>query len=90
LVTIVGELIYVRRITSRGTGPYFQLVASHRVEGKPRTEVLVHLGEHPTPEAALAAWPAQVEHLRAIGRDDQAEKLQAKLEKLRELVKGES
>ncbi len=49
----------------------------------------MHLGEHPTPEAALAAWPAQVEHLRAIGRDDQAEKLQAKLERLRELVRGE-
>jgi hypothetical protein len=49
----------------------------------------VHLGEHPTPEAALAAWPAQVEHLRAIGRDDQAKKLQAKLERLRELMKGE-
>ncbi len=58
-------------------------------EGKPRTEVLVHLGEHPTPEAALDAWPTQVEHLRAIGRDDQAHKLQAKLEKLCELVKGE-
>jgi hypothetical protein len=52
--------------------------------------VLVHLGEHPTPEAALDAWPAQVEHLRAIGRDDQADKLEAKLEKLRELMKGES
>ena len=52
--------------------------------------MLVHLGEYPTPEAALGAWPAQVEHLRAIGRDDQADKFAAKLEKLRELVKGES
>jgi hypothetical protein len=59
------------------------------VEGKPRTEVLVHLGEHPTPEAALEAWPTQVQHLRTIGRDDQADKLQSKLNRLRELMKGE-
>jgi len=58
------------------------------VEGKPRTEVLVHLGEHPTPEAALQAWPAEVEHMRAIGRDAQAEKLRSKLDRLRELTKG--
>ena len=77
-------------MNSRKPACKIQLVASRRVEGKPRTEVLVHLGEYPTPEAALGAWPAQVEHLRAIGRDDQADKLQAKLEKLRELVKGES
>jgi hypothetical protein len=51
--------------------------------------VLVHLGEHPTPEAALDAWPTRVEHLRAIGRDEQAEKLQGKLKKLRELMEGE-
>jgi hypothetical protein len=79
-------------VNSRKSACKIQLVASRRVEGKPRTEVLVHLGEYPTPEAALGAWPAQVEHLRAIGArgDDQANKLQAKLEKLRELVKGES
>lgn len=85
-----GSTIYVRRIKTRGTGPYFQLVSSRRVEGKPRTEVLVHLGEHPTPEAALDAWPSDVEHLRRIGRNDQAKKLEAKLDKLRELMKGES
>jgi len=77
-------------VNSRKPACKIQLVASRRVEGKPRTEVLVHLGEYPTPEAALGAWPAQVEHLRAIGRDDQADKLQAKLEKLRDLAKGES
>jgi len=82
-------VIYVRRTKSRGTGPYFQLVTSRRVEGKPRTKVLVHLGEHATPEAALGAWPVRVEQLRAIGRDDQADKLEAKLHKLRELMKGE-
>ena len=82
--------MFVRKVKSRGTGPYFQLVRSYREGGKVRQDVLVHLGEHPAPEAALEAWPAQVEHLRAIGRDDQAEKLQAKLERLRELMKGES
>ena len=48
------------------------------------------MSDNHTREPPLAVWPAQVEHLRAIGRDDQAEKLQAKLEKLRELVEGES
>jgi hypothetical protein len=88
-VTTKEGTIYVRRTKTRGTGPYFQLVASRRVEGKPRTEVLVHLGEYPTPEAALDAWPSDVEQLRAIGRDDQANKLEAKLDKLRELTKGD-
>ena len=81
--------MFVRRTKSRGTGPYFQLVTSRRVEGKPRTEVLIHLGEHPTPEASLDAWPSEVKHLRAIGRDGQADKLESKLERLRELTKGE-
>jgi hypothetical protein len=83
--------IYVRRVHSRGTGPYFQLVESYRREGArtPRTRVLVHLGEHETPEAALAAWPSQVLHLRRIRRDRQAEELQRKLDKLWELVKRE-
>lgn len=83
--------MFVRRVRSRGTGPYFQLVRSYRAEGKPHTSVLVHLGEYPTPEAALEAWPSEVEHLQAIGRDGQADKLGAKLERLRELTeKGES
>ena len=54
-------------MNSRESACKIQLVASRRVEGKPRTEVLVHLGEYPTPEAALGAWPAEVGHLRAIG-----------------------
>ena len=82
--------MFVRKVKSRGTGPYFQLVRSYREGGKVKQEVLVHLGEHPTPGAALDAWPTQVEHLRAIGRDDQANKLKAKLDRLRELMKGES
>ena len=73
---------------SRERGPYFQLVRSYREGGRVKQEVLVHLGEHETPEAALAAWPQEIEHLRVIGRESQAEKLESKLEKLRELRKG--
>jgi hypothetical protein len=82
--------VFVRKVKSRGTGPYFQLVRSYREGGKVKQEVLVHLGEHPAPEAALEAWPTQVEHLRAIGRDDKANKLEAKLDRLREFTRGES
>jgi hypothetical protein len=82
-----GGGIYVRKVTSRGGGPYFQLVRSYRnEEGQPRQEVLVHLGVHETPEAALSAWPKEVAHLRRIGRDRQADKLEANLKKLRAKV----
>ncbi len=74
---------------SRGRGPYFQLVRSYREGGKVRQEVLVHLGIHERPEDALAAWPAEVEHLRKIGREAQADKLQANLEKLKALIEAE-
>jgi hypothetical protein len=90
VVTVIsnykGVFVYVRRTSSRGTGPYFQLVRSYRQSGEVRQEVLVHLGEHPTPESALAAWPTTVEHLRSIGRDAQADRLEAKLKRLRALV----
>jgi hypothetical protein len=74
---------------SRDRGPYFQLVRSYREGGKVKQEVLVHLGEHETPEAALAAWPSEIAHLRRIGRDQQADKLQANFEKLRALTEVE-
>jgi hypothetical protein len=80
--------IYVRRMRSRERGPYFQLVRSYREGGRVKQEVLVHLGEHETPEVALAAWPSEIEHLRAIGRERQAEKLESKLGKLLELREG--
>ncbi len=73
---------------SRGRGPYFQLVRSYRQEGKVRQEVLVHLGTHEKPEDALAAWPSEAEHLRKIGRVEQAAKLEANLEKLRALTEA--
>jgi len=82
--------ISVRRIRSR-KHDYYQLVRHYRNEEcKPRTEVLVHLGEYETPEEALSAWPEEIaEHWR-YGRDEQAEKLEAKLETLRRLTKGET
>ena len=77
----------MRRTKSRGAGPYFQLVRSYRNEsGEPRQEMLVHLGVHPTPEAALSAWPGEIEHLRCIGREEQAKRLTRNLEKLRTLT----
>jgi hypothetical protein len=51
-------------------------------EGKPRQEVLVHLGVHQTPEAAMASWPDEIAHLRRIGREGQADRLEANLKKL--------
>jgi hypothetical protein len=57
-------------------------------EGKPRTEVLVHLGEYETPDAALAAWPDEIAEHRRYGRDEQAERLQSKLERLQDLTDG--
>jgi hypothetical protein len=56
----------------------------------PRTRVLVHLGIHPTPEAALEAWPQEIEHLRNIGRDAQADRLTNNLEKLRALMEEQA
>jgi hypothetical protein len=55
-----------------------------------KQEVLVHLGTHEKPEDALAAWPSEVDHLRKIGRDDQADKLEANLKKLRALTEAET
>jgi hypothetical protein len=65
------------------------LVRSYRnEEGKPRQKVLVHLGEYPTPEDALSAWPDAIDEHRRAGRDEQAEKLQDKLDRLQELTEG--
>jgi hypothetical protein len=58
-------------------------------EGQPRQEVLVHLGVHETPEAALSSWPGEIAHLRRIGRDSQADRLEANLKKLKKLSEAE-
>ncbi len=65
------------------------MVRSYREQGKVKQEVLMHLGEYETPEAALAAWPSEIEHLRHIGRDDKADKLKGNLEKLKTLTDSE-
>ena len=87
--TKVGR-IYVRRIKSRKYGDYFQLMRSYREEGTVKKEVLVHLGEYETPEEALSAWPNEIAEHRRYDRDEQAEKLHAKLETLRRLTEGET
>ena len=83
--------IYIRSIKSRKYGDYFQLVRSYRDEsGVVKKEVLVHLGEHETPEAALASWTSVIEDHRQSGRTEQADKLEGKLKKLRELTERKS
>ena len=62
------------------------MVRSYRnEEGKPKQEVLVHLGKNRTPEAALTAWPEEIAEHRRASRDEQAKKLQLKLVRLQEL-----
>jgi hypothetical protein len=58
--------------------------------GKRRSvfKVDVHLGEHPTAEDALSAWPHEIDQLRQIGRENKAEKLQSKFDRLTQLTKG--
>jgi hypothetical protein len=48
---------------------------------------VIHIGQHPTVEAALDSWPNEIEELKRMGRPKQAEKLQEKLERLSELTK---
>jgi hypothetical protein len=74
-----------RRVVSRGT-PAYQL-GHYEMTGKPGArrsvfKVLVHLGEHGTPEAALEAWREDVEKARSVGRDKTATRIEAKIRKL--------
>jgi hypothetical protein len=64
-------------------------VRSYREGDKVRQEVLVHLGRYERPEDALATWPSEVRHLRAIGRDHQADRIEANLMKLKALTEAE-
>jgi hypothetical protein len=75
----------VRRVVSRGT-PSYQL-GHYEMTGEPGArrsvfKVLVHLGEHAKPEAALAAWREDVERARSVGRDKTAVRIEAKIRKL--------
>ncbi len=79
----------VRKVTSRGT-PSYQLghYEMKGEKGKRRSvfKVDVHLGEYESPEIALSEWSQEIQRLRKIGRENQVKKLEAKLDKLRELT----
>jgi hypothetical protein len=62
------------------------------MQGKARSvfKVDVRLGEYVTAEDALAVWPQEVDHLRRIGRESKADKLQAKSERLQKLTLTDS
>ena len=81
--------IYIRavRIERDGEqyGTYYQAVRSYREGGKVKQEV-VHLGEHSTAESALESWPKEIAELKRVGRPRKAEKLQGKLDRLRDLT----
>jgi len=83
----------VRRVVSRGT-PSYQL-GHYEMTGKPGArrsvfKVLVHLGEHETPEAALEAWREDVERARSVGRDKTAARIEAKIRKLEGAINREA
>jgi hypothetical protein len=85
-----GATIYIRAVNIQRDGEqygtYYQAVRSYRAKGKVKQDV-IHLGEHSTVEDALAAWPQEIQELSTT-RPKQAEKLQDKLDRLRELTKG--
>jgi len=75
----------VRRVVSRGS-PSHQL-GHYEMMGKPGArrsvfKVLVHLGEHAMPEAALDAWRHDVERARSAGREKTAARIEEKIRKL--------
>lgn len=77
-----------RKVTSRGT-PSYQLghYEMQGPSGKRRSvfRVDVHLGEHATADEALEVWPGEIARLDAT-RPKQADKLRAKLDRLKELT----
>ena len=58
-------MAYVRKKKVKGV-EYYQLVQSHRVNGNPRQKVLLHLGRHPTVDAALKEWPREIKRFRRL------------------------
>jgi hypothetical protein len=82
-----GAIIYIRAVNiQRGGeqyGTYYQAVRSYREQGKVKQEV-IHLGEHQTADEALTAWERAIGELETT-RPKQARKLQAKLDRLRQL-----
>src|SRR5215210_4376850 len=80
--------IYIRAINiardGEQYGTYYQAVRSYREQGKVKQEV-VHLGQHSTPQDAMQAWEREIGELQTI-RPKAAQKVQAKLERLRVLM----
>src|SRR5829696_402501 len=58
-----SRMAYVRRKKVKRY-EYYQLVENHRVDGKPRQRVIMHLGKEPTGDAALENWPKEIKYLR--------------------------
>ena len=69
-------MTYVRRKKVKRY-EYYQLVENHRVDGKPRQRVIMHLGKEPTVDAALENWPKEIKNLRRRAKEhgDRYEKL---------------
>ena len=65
-------------------GTYYQAVRSYREGGKVKQDV-VHLGKHATAEEALTAWAEDVRQLQTT-RPRKADKLRAKMDRLRAMV----
>jgi len=84
-----GVIIYIRAVNIQRDGEqygtYYQAVRSYREQGKVKQEV-IHLGEHQTADEALTAWQREIGELE-ITRPKQARKLQAKLDRLRQLTR---
>lgn len=77
-----------RRVTSRGTQSY--QLGHYEMQGEKgkrssRFKVIVHLGEHATPEDAVEAWSEEIGKLREMGRDSKASKLERELDELRSI-----
>ena len=62
-------MTYVRRKKVKRY-EYYQLVENHRVDGKPRQRVIMHLGKEPTVDAALENWPKEIARLRRRAKKD--------------------
>jgi hypothetical protein len=82
----------IRRVKTEGTVSY--QLGHYEMTGVPDYrrsvfKVEVHLGEYPTTEEAMLAWPLEIARLSKIGRENKANRLQEKLDKLRELTKGD-
>jgi|SRR5215213_2115050 len=83
-----GATIYIRAVNierdGEQYGTYYQAVRSYREQGKVKQEV-VHLGGHSTPQDARQSWEQEIGALEAT-RPKRVKKLQAKLDRLRELT----